>query len=280
MNMSPTVILWRRGPFQHLSHSRHVSIYKKVFIKRFPTKFLLEYSSPIPKVGAVNYYSSPINYQKSIPETGQDIAYLPRKKTITKSSTTINRAPFLKFKCPHCEFIDAEKDTIKRHVISVHKVKPFACPHCKEAFTNFKTMNKHMQANHPLEKRLTEPYELIKVRDSTSLSSEDEQLEKKQIVAKRVSTKISKPKDTGNLIAESIQNGGPPIVMGSENHESDTPILDRIINNSAVRNMRNDINNSLNSSNTSVPDNHCKDKVSSTSEQTKIEFKTNFNLGK
>ena len=141
-------------------------------------------------------------------------------------------------------------------------------------------MNKHIQANHPLEKRLTEPYELIEERDST-LASRNEQLEKKQITAKRVQKKISKPKETGNLIAERNKkaNGGPPRVITSDNSVSDQPVSI-----SAARYIKNDIRNSLNSPKASGPDNNYEDKKVSgssieTTNHSKIELKTNINLG-
>ena len=178
MNVYPKLILWHIRPIQRLPDKRHLSICKSIYNVQPNTKLLLKSSTRIVSAGGVNYYSSPIQSKKSRSETVPAISDLPIKKTSIKSS--IKKTSVLKFKCPHCEFMNVEKETVKRHVISVHKVKPFACPHCKEAFTNFKTMNKHIQVNHPSEKRLAEPYELISQTGISSLAPKKKQAEKKE----------------------------------------------------------------------------------------------------
>ena len=65
------------------------------------------------------------------------------------------------FKCPHCNFIDASKQTVKKHVMGVHKTKrPFHCAECGIGFTNFQVMKKHVKTQHGLS--ISSPYEIVK----------------------------------------------------------------------------------------------------------------------
>ena len=106
-----------------------------------------------------------------------------KTKTTYVKSMDIDANSSVKFKCPHCQFLDADKDSVKRHIVSEHKLKPFGCPHCNEGFTNMKTMNKHIQDNHPNEKRVKEPYAQI-VTNETELKKK--QVKKKQPITKNV----------------------------------------------------------------------------------------------
>ena len=106
-----------------------------------------------------------------------------KTKTTYVKSMDIDANSSVKFKCPHCQFLDADKDGVKRHIVSEHKLKPFGCPHCSEGFTNMKTMNKHIQDNHPNEKRVKEPYAQIITNET---EPKKKQSKKKQPITKNV----------------------------------------------------------------------------------------------
>ena len=106
-----------------------------------------------------------------------------KTKTTYVKSMDIDATSSVKFKCPHCQFLDADKDSVKRHIVSEHKLKPFGCPHCNEGFTNMKTMNKHIQDNHPNEKRVKEPYAQIVTNET---GPKKKQAKKKQPITKNV----------------------------------------------------------------------------------------------
>ena len=106
-----------------------------------------------------------------------------KTKTTYVKSMDIDANSSVKFKCPHCQFLDADKDSVKRHIVSEHKLKPFGCPHCSEGFTNMKTMNKHIQDNHPNEKRVKEPYAQIATNET---GPKKKQAKKKQPITKNV----------------------------------------------------------------------------------------------
>merc|ERR1719361_488045 len=106
-----------------------------------------------------------------------------KTKTTYVKSIDIDAKSSVKFKCPHCQFLDAYKDGVKRHIVSEHKLKPFGCPHCNEGFTNMKTMNKHIQDTHPNEKRVKEPYAQIVTNET---EPKKKQSKKKQPITKNV----------------------------------------------------------------------------------------------
>ena len=284
MNVYLKLILWHMRPIRRVPDKRHLSICKSIYNVQAHTKLLLKPSNRIVSAGCVNYYSSPVQSKKSRSEPVAAISDLPSKKKLIKGS--LKKTSLLKFKCPHCEFMNAEKETVKRHVISVHKVKPFACPHCKEAFTNFKTMNKHIQVTHPSEKRLAEPYEQIPQSDISSLAPKEKQLEKKQIIDNGISSNMisstPKPVIIGTLITESVKD---------TNHIAETEVAsgDSICgqpsNLTGTQFLKTEMLDNLNSLDPSVPDGQFKDKTDSSislesSNHLSMEAKVNFNIGK
>ena len=109
---------------------------------------------------SASFYTSSIKPKAAVTQKATGLAQKKTKKqgVQPKPEDDISSLRCIQYKCPHCDFIDPNKDIIKRHVVSVHKLKPFSCPHCNEGFTNFKIMNKHVQVHHPNEARLKEPY--------------------------------------------------------------------------------------------------------------------------
>lgn len=67
------------------------------------------------------------------------------------------------FQCPHCSFVGMDKQSVKKHVVQEHRLKPYFCPSCQEGFTNFKDLNKHITASHKGQSRLSSPYEMVEL---------------------------------------------------------------------------------------------------------------------
>ena len=120
---------------------------------------------------SASFYTSSIKPKAAVTQKATSLAQKKTKKqgVQPKPEDDISSLRCIQYKCPHCDFIDPNKDSIKRHVVSVHKLKPFSCPHCNEGFTNFKVLNKHIQVNHPNEVRLKEPYVQIANTDSKTM---------------------------------------------------------------------------------------------------------------
>ena len=134
------------------------------------------------KIKSARWISSAMDYN-SVPTENTTYVSQMKTKTTHVKSMDLDAKSSMRFKCPHCQFLDADKDSIKRHIVSEHKLKPFGCPHCNEGFTNMKTMNKHIQDTHPNEKRVKEPYAQIITNET---EPKKKQSKKKQPITKNV----------------------------------------------------------------------------------------------
>lgn len=150
------------------------------------------------KIKSARLISSAMDYNSIPTENTTDVSQMKTKTTHVKSMD-LDAKSSLKFKCPHCQFLDADKDSVKRHIVSEHKLKPFGCPHCNEGFTNMKTMNKHIQDTHPNEKRVKEPYAQI-------ITNETEPKKKQSKKKKPITENVPKTPKSKQISSESSKS--------------------------------------------------------------------------
>lgn len=192
--------------------TRHKLFYNKLIIIR-SDECLMPYSQNIHKSERLTFSSSSTQSAKAI-----------SKKTVLMNSTikqtdikklTKSKASTIKFKCPHCNFLSNEKDSVKSHIKKEHNLDPFSCPHCAKGFTNFKTLNKHITTNHPSQNRLKEPYEQVvgesnvEINNSSTLSQpKGRENDTHKHVLESVATKIH--------IEKSINDGSPSVDLPND----------------------------------------------------------------
>ena len=183
----------------YLAYKQASIIYNSRQLQNMSLKMLVPVNQT-QKIESARLISSAMDYN-SIPT--ENTTYLSQMKTKTThvKSMDIDAKSSMKFKCPHCQFLDADKDSVKRHIVSEHKLKPFGCPHCNEGFTNMKTMNKHIQDTHPNQKRVKEPYAQI-IMDETE--PKKKQSKKKQPITKNV-PKTAKSKQISSEPSKSTE---------------------------------------------------------------------------
>lgn len=151
--------------------------FKKNLVNNQSNRPVLLYSQHIHQIEGLNFNSSSIESAKAISKNTAVINSTIKKAGLKKS--TKDKASITKYKCPHCNFLGSEKDSVKRHIKKEHNLDPFSCPHCMEGFTNFKTLNKHITNNHPSENRLKEPYEQILGEANTNINNSGSSLQPK-----------------------------------------------------------------------------------------------------
>ena len=74
-------------------------------------------------------------------------------ETETESFSTIEKEEDIidKFECPICKTVYASKKNLKRHILSVHGVRPYQCTKCQTKFLSQRYLNQHMRKIHKIE---------------------------------------------------------------------------------------------------------------------------------
>ena len=245
MARSSSAILCLKGQFQkQLVQGRYPSAYYTKLVENCPPTLLLVTSKQGSKLRNTNLYSSQIHHQSIAQDNENSVSETQKKTTGVENLQYSQTSSLMKYKCPHCDFLHAEKESVKRHVISVHKLKPFSCPHCNEGFTNIKIMNKHIQQIHPQEKRVKEPYVQVSATDKQSSISKKQITENPKFKSERVLTEtLDKEKIENNLNESSKMNKSTstPIKLKKEKvpfaEESKTKKLKSVIEKNNVSNL-------------------------------------------
>ena len=116
--------------------------------------------------------------------------FLPARSIATRQKE-VKKDKNFSYKCPHCNFIEISKASMKKHIVTEHQLSPFQCLHCNEGFTNFQKLRGHSKTHHPEHKMPQEPYERVPTSNVETVIEKSLKTEKE---INRRSLKMNDPK--------------------------------------------------------------------------------------